>query len=374
MATANSGNGQVRGFGACGRLRRLGGIAATVVLAGVACGQVTSPAGKEGDNPWVTDMSVLPSWATPATDRNAALNYWSAISSLKKEVRDALSDVDWDEVKGFDPSQFPEKFTKASKALGESGWLGSEVLIGSRLKKCDFEVRYEEGLGVLLPHLGHLRALARAVRVEARTLAAAGKNDEAAAYLAAGLRMVRHSTNDRIVISSLVGIAIDSLLQSEIEAMLDADRLSPAAKKELLQAYASITDEDPFMTKAAIRTERDVFLGWAKVQAAQGPQGVRALKEFSSQGLDEEAAKKLGEASDKDMVQDVEKVRAWYDEAIKVWDAPDAPDQLRNLTRRCEAGGFGFFGKLMIPPMEKVWASEHKELGKIRAVVERLSK
>ena len=65
-------------------------------------------------------------------------------------------DVDMSAV-GYDKAKVPEAFTKAAELIRTKGeGTVGELLEASRMKKCDFELSYEKGFMMLLPHLSKI--------------------------------------------------------------------------------------------------------------------------------------------------------------------------------------------------------------------------
>src|SRR6185503_1674624 len=145
------------------------------------------------------------------------------------------------------------------------------LIKASVFEGCDWGVAYDEGVGALLPHLGHLRMSARVLAADARRMLAAGKGDEAARRVAAMFRMGAHACPDRIIISSLVGIAMVQIAADEAQVLAASGKLTEAGRAEILAALARCGGADQFQMKAALDTERRVMLGWIR-GAAKGPE------------------------------------------------------------------------------------------------------
>ncbi|MEK6703160.1 MAG: hypothetical protein AABZ53_12915 [Planctomycetota bacterium] len=339
--------------------------------------RVTAPGMQPEEPDFVVDVRALPEWATRPADRNAALNYWSAIASISKELMEAASKVDWEKVgRETDAAKMPQEFRDAAKMVAESGWLRQEVLIGSTVNKCDFEVRYEAGIGALLPHLGRVRTVVRIMRVEARHFLTQGKGDEAAANVAAMFRVAEHATHDRILISSLVGVAISAAAREEAETLLASKLLTPSGRAMISQAMERVLTADPFLGKAAVESERDIFLGWTQTQFARGPK-YRAVVIGLAGGNEENASaktrnQKITNMTDAEVSAEIAKAKDAYKLALVDWDSPDASKTLTDITQRVERGEFGLIAQVLFPSLTKARNNLSLETSKVRDLAKRL--
>ncbi len=136
---------------------------------------------------------------------NAAILYYRAFMFMNEETSKKVSDA----ISQTDPNWIPD--AEVCKLLADNDNAIYTFIRGSKLEIADFGVEYSAGIGALLPHPGKLRAGARLLAVDARPLAHEGKPDEAAERVAAIFNMSRHTTQERLLISSLVSIAIHSL-------------------------------------------------------------------------------------------------------------------------------------------------------------------
>ena len=92
---------------------------------------------------------------------------------------------------------------------------------GAQEARADFNLQYEQGFELLLPHLSQLRMMARLMAVDANVRLHDGNTSGAAARLTSMYQMGRHVTSDRILISSLVGQSIFSVSDANVQFGLD---------------------------------------------------------------------------------------------------------------------------------------------------------
>src|ERR1043165_3048229 len=138
-------------------------------------------------------------------DRNAALVYASAFYAfINRELTDKVDAVEVSEVGTEpDPSKQGEKYQAAAKEVSENHLAIETLLRASKMTKCDFELPFENGINVLLPHLSLMRKSARLLRFDARRMLIDGKPNEAAERIAAIYRMAGPLQSDSVLINTL---------------------------------------------------------------------------------------------------------------------------------------------------------------------------
>jgi hypothetical protein len=308
-------------------------------------------------------------------DRNAAIRYGEVFYSASPDLLTKASDLDMSKV-GFVAGAVTPEFTAVSEQLKTGGDAAILPLLeASALKRCDFEIAFEKGIGVLMPHLPKFRACARLLRVDARRLEIAGSGDAAAERLAALVRMSGHVANDHILISSLVGEAICSLAIEETEAGLDAGKLSPAARDRILRALDALGTDDPFAMKAAMRTEQHLTAHWVKAtyHGADAGKQLVASGYISDPSVPGAAAQTIALMNENQLHAAVDLLSPFYDKLLAVWDQSDSVQQLEALARRVEQGEYGPIGRVLAPAVSKARASDLKVQQRIRVLREKLS-
>jgi hypothetical protein len=101
-----------------------------------------------------------------------------------------------------------------------------ETDIAARRERCDWDppIREEgeEIFGILLPELQAIRSVARLVALRTRLHIAEQKYDEALASLRTGYAMARHVAEQPFLVSSLVGVAVASMMTHQLQALENA--------------------------------------------------------------------------------------------------------------------------------------------------------
>jgi len=151
---------------------------------------------------------------------NPALVYWQAFSQLpiplppdEQKIYDNPRTVPVDDKYAALAKRFDPAFRLARRAVAMNG-------------HADWGVDMADGPEALLPHLAKAKAVALAAAFRARYFVAHGKPRDAAQDLVAALVLGRHCASDNILISTLVSIAIDSIVGNSVAELyfgLDAE-------------------------------------------------------------------------------------------------------------------------------------------------------
>lgn len=314
----------------------------------------------------------LPAWLanatfyTPPSDRNAALAYYQSFTMLPRDARGKSGNVDWDAVgTNVDGAKMPETFTQAARALSED-YL-NRVMMASRMSVCRWESSFEDGILMLLPYLGDLRATARSMRVGARLAMVEGRPSLAAERLVAMHRMAAHGANDPVLICSLVGIAISELANEETRLLAESGQLTAGSRDIIIKHIESLLDEKDLMnSRAAIVGERDLMLGW--IEATYMREGGAAELAADLQPGEGGAAPDLNNLTIKSLSTEqlkdaIAQSRRFFDQALAVWDMTDAPERLTSLSELAAKDEFGPLTKVLLPSLARAKRSsiQHRE-------------
>ncbi|MFI4862439.1 MAG: hypothetical protein ACIAXF_17370 [Phycisphaerales bacterium JB063] len=250
----------------------------------------------------------------PAPDlaNNAALRYWVAFNQLPEYTRqlDALREqggdqsILWDQIALDEARTLLEQSAPARAALSALHW-------GSQQADCVWAIEYSAGPYALLPHLAPARTLARLGMMSARVRLHDGDASGATDDLLAVLALSHAFDSDRLLISSLVGLSIESMM-----VRFAAEHLSgfdDASVARLADAMASQPGRPAL--SVVIAMEYDTFVGWLE----------RALRQAEAAGDGGEAVpallESLGMDGDRQAVeQDFEQWYAWIEEAREAYD------------------------------------------------------
>jgi hypothetical protein len=306
---------------------------------------------------------------------NAAVSYLHGAELIRTSGKaEQFAGLEWSALAGkTDWKDLPAEFKTAYEDVPRQAI--RSFLAGTRKACCEFHIDWDEGIHAFLPHLGPIRQLARVVRVDARGQLADGDVDGAAERIAGLYRMGTHLSSDRLLISCLVGAAIASLANQEVEAMVASGRLSPEAREVLRRAMDAMPD-DPFGFRPTLRGERRWTLGWIS-REFRGPDAGRQLVKalhgmWDSAETPQEMVIALSLLDEAGLAREIERMDGFYVEVARVWDWPNAVEELERLDQRCGDGEFGLLAPVAAA-FSKAKAAEIRiqtETSRIRKLLE----
>lgn len=345
--------------------------AAVCAIAGSVC--FTAVAG--------VHRGTLPPGKPPA-ERNAALVYWKAWTMFDEQALKA--NIDWNQIgDNLDPAKMPEEFTKTAQTISQ--WRDSidGLMVASTMPVCDFELAYEHGFQLLLPHLSKFRAGARMLRVDARRLLMEHKPEEAAERVAAMLRSSRQLRTEGVLISSLVGMAVASNAIDEAEVMIESGRLTPAAARTIEVALDPLGEPDSLGVRACVAGEGEIMQSWLATRFT----GPTAGKDFIEQWIDAYGVGSPTAPKDESYLAAKRQVSGMNGEALAggvkrmldayklvdaAWDTPDAPAAIDVISESVRRGEYGPLAVLVFPSFGKSRASVAKFDTRVAEVSQRL--
>lgn len=200
-------------------------------------------------------LAAEPSTSFPAANPNAAVIYWQAFAAIptlegeqKTKYEAAIKTLT--EPPGDGVQLIVAQFDMALRQLHRAG----------QVKVCDWNLEYNDGLGMLLPHLGKARELGDAALLRARLRFAAKATDDAVADVVAALKLARDCGSSPVIICELVALSIEKKATDVLVANLGSlssqqlDRL--AAELKALPETPSVAD--------CLRLEGRLFGDWTE--------------------------------------------------------------------------------------------------------------
>ncbi|HKB04082.1 MAG TPA: hypothetical protein VKD90_17805 [Gemmataceae bacterium] len=199
-------------------------------------------------------LAVAAPAAAQAPNTNAALKYWQAFGLMPTLDKDQEKIVeDWNKVPLDDA---------ARKVIDQSRNSVQYLHRGAKLDRCDWAPDYEDGIGLLLPHLAKARTLARLAALHARAEFEQEHGKAGGEHVLAILRLGRHVQTDPIMVNHLVGYSIEQL------AIDAAAPYLPSLKGQMPADAAAALDRLPASPPLSgiMAQERDSFLRWTITQ------------------------------------------------------------------------------------------------------------
>ncbi|TVQ54023.1 MAG: hypothetical protein EA377_06570 [Phycisphaerales bacterium] len=211
--------------------RRVGSVAVVLVLAGIAQAQPTG-------------ASNAATWYQKAFDLSNRLDQtqWQLIADFT--------------VQGGTPT--PE----LRAALDRLGPALRDLQRGTHKDHSDFGLDRSQGFFMRLDHIGPLRNMVRAANADAAVRLHDGDTVGAASRLASMIRVTDHFGDDRVIISSLVGLAAYHVADQTIEYGLDNGQFGALEAAELYRALDALDEFDPMNIIGAAIDEQHVIVDW----------------------------------------------------------------------------------------------------------------
>jgi len=142
--------------------------------------------------------------AKPDHSGNAALKYWQAFALLPT--------LDKDEHKLLEQWNKAPFDAAALKLIDRSSRSRLYLHRAAKIQRCDWNLNYEDGILLVLPHLGKARNLASLTALHARHEFEQGHGKAGAEDVTALLNLARHlETDPPLIIQCLVGYAIEAV-------------------------------------------------------------------------------------------------------------------------------------------------------------------
>jgi hypothetical protein len=159
------------------------------------------------------------------TAGNAAERYKRAIAAMKK-IGDATgAGGELDDLLELPPGELPrDKARELLKSYAEVFRLADRA---ARSESCDWGITErvrKMGIGVVLPEVQDMRALALLLALRARLDALEGRTDQAVRDLQTGFAAGRHVADNPTLICSLVGLAITAITAKELDLLLAQEK------------------------------------------------------------------------------------------------------------------------------------------------------
>jgi hypothetical protein len=311
------------------------------------------------------------------SDRNAAIVYWKGWSLASEEAM--RTDIDWAAIgSNLDPAKMPESFMHGASEIQTRRDSVQTLIQASRLTKCDFELAYEDGFALLLPHIGKMRGGARYLRIDARRLMMENKGQEAAGHIAAMFRMSQQLKNDGVLISSLVGMAIASIAIDEGTVLIDSGRLKASEASELREAVKSVMQPDAFGVRACVAGEGELLRGWIAGKFSGKSAGADLLKMMDF-ALEAPASDQANAATEAVRAMDASALNAdiatllkGYSDVNAAWTATDAEKKIEQIAERSSNGEYGHLAVLAFPSFARARANVDTNAQKVKAFATKL--
>lgn len=321
----------------------------------LVCGTVTVQASPPAAGRTPPASPPATTWVAPE-DRNAAIKYLALAMQMPRDLSEKVAAINY-EACGITMESLEKEPSAAAALKALESYDVRPWIAASTLRKYDLELAREEGFGLLLPHLGKFREASRVLRFSARVSLAQGKPAEAAERLATIVRMSRHVSQDRILISSLVATAMTALATEEMRTLAAGGLLDDHGRTILLESLEALDPQDPFLLRACIRFEQQLATEGLRAQLKDPNFGRGFVESLLPPGDDLASrmrSKTISEWNGEQFADAIDRMQPAFDAIEQAWDAPDALAAIANVEARAEAGEFGMLAAVILPSFKIV--------------------
>jgi hypothetical protein len=156
-----------------------------------------------------------------------------------------------------------------------------------------------------------------------------------------------------VLISALVGAALNQHARVIAKSMMDERSLTPEAAHVVMAALKAMP-EDPYGFKACMVTERELGLEWVR-ENFTGPD---AGRQFTTGFLNEVGspagvAATIERMSGDELRVEIDKASLYYDELDRLWCQEGKEKEFAALEKRLEHGEFGPVAMAIAPAISK---------------------
>ncbi|MCA9274582.1 MAG: hypothetical protein KDA29_00995, partial [Phycisphaerales bacterium] len=290
---------------------------------------------------------------------NAALKYYRAWLLVDTELADVL-------VTGDDMGLVEGGSTKLEAAGGSVLALLDAAEDGA----ADWDIAYEDGPEAEIPHLGKMRSSAKILAADALRCAEAGDNAGAAERAAAVYLMAGQVSEDRIMISSLVGMAIANLGNELTIQLIEEGTLDADGAAMVLTAIRGGDSDDRFGIRDAIVGEWRMISEYL-VSSAPDIDAGNWLLQTMQMDIDDKVTKQVAQMDKQALLRELGGWSAFYGDMLSVWDSGDL-DAMRQVVERVKDGDFGPLTIVAAPSLTRAFDSNQRSKEDFRALIERL--
>ncbi len=323
-------------------------------LAAVIAGAAGLPSGSARAQEHAVPAVVPPLPAGMSAPTNAALLYGRALRLIGA---DAIQQVRDARAKGAPIGDMPE----IANLLDSNDGNLSLVIEASKLEDCDWGVEYSKGPLALLDHAGPMRGVVVMLDARAALLLERGDVPGAVASVAAIFAVAEHMSQDRIMISSLVSIAMTQVGLDRVGALIDLGKLDREGARTLLAAIERVERAGDFRLPEAFVTEKWMTVEWMRA-AYVGPRAGAKLVEGIQWMVAEQsdAMKGLELLDEAGLGRHFDGIGKAYDDMIVAWSADDAAAELQRVHDAVVKGEYGLIAQAFVPDFGKSRASVDK--------------
>ena len=204
-----------------------------------------------------TMVELAKTYPDPPKGQNAAPLFNQAFKLMKErgdDDADHLPIVGTVKLPAADDDFPPDMLAAIQDYLRGNAAILDLLRKGAERQGCKFDLNFEAGPGMLLPHLSSMRQGARLFALEAIVRTETGKPDAAAESLRTAFRLGHALRREPVLITALVRVACDAIAVGQVQRW--ASRSAPSPKALLRVEQALRAEADPTFLKQVFLGER----------------------------------------------------------------------------------------------------------------------
>lgn len=238
------------------------------------------------------------------------------------------------------------------------------------MNEIDWGTDSSEGPMTLLPHLGFMRQASRYLAAEALESAERNETEWAAQNIATIHRMGVHVATDDILISSLVGMAIQNLGIKLTNQLIDEGTIDAANAQVIVDAIRHGDSADRFGMRDTIIGEWRMIGEYIIKNAPEKDPGAW-LQELTSYAGDSTPGEQVLKMNRAEMIQELGGFAVYHSDLLRAWDAQDA-GMFAGAEERVQDGTYGALTELLAPTYTRAFAGHVQIRKDLDALIERL--
>jgi hypothetical protein len=234
----------------------------------------------------------------------------------------------------------------------------------------DWGTDSSEGPMTLLPHLGFMRQASRYLAAEA--LESANRNDTewAAQNIATMHRMGIHVATDDVLISSLVGMAIQNFGIRLTNQLIDEGKIDAAGARLIADAIRHGDSSDRFGMRDTIIGEWRMIGEYIIKNAPEEKPG-EWLQELTTYAGESKPGEQVLNMTRSEMIKELGGFAVYHSDLLRAWDAQDA-SMFEAAEKRVQDGTYGALTELLAPTYTRAFAGHVQIRKDLDALIERL--
>ena len=263
--------------------------------------------------------------------------------------------VSADDVEWMNTAAFPltaDDRARMADLMDRTAAVRQQFEAAARVRRSDWDLDMSKGFMLTLPHLADLRSAARMLRVQAMWELDEGRADAALATIGALGNMSMQPGQDDVLISSLVGQAVNGTFIDVANGAIDYGSIDAKTAQTMLESLGGLKGADPFGYGDALLGEKKALE--ASLASLKDDAGLRELLQVAGDGA-------AGSLTLEQARQEAAQLGPLYDRATRAFANPDpneAMAEIRRLTQSAESGRFGALAKALFPDLMSVYRSK----------------